>query len=80
MGDFWGIPAPIMGTILEILLKLGVKNGYFPSKWPNLAIMGGLRKFCTYDGCFFHDSPQRVLMLRAAHPLQFPEWVPLPPR
>ena len=32
MGAFWGIPAPIMRTFLEILNKLGVKNGYFPSK------------------------------------------------
>ena len=32
MGAFWGIPAPIMGTFLEILPPLGVKNGHFPSK------------------------------------------------
>ena len=45
MGAFWGIPAPIVGTFLEILPKVGVKKWLFPFKMPHfLPIMGG---FCV---------------------------------
>ena len=44
MAAFWDIPAPIMGTFLEILPPLGLKNVHFLSKWPN---------FCPFMGGFY---------------------------
>ena len=64
-GCFLSIPAPIMGTFLEILSSLGAQNGHFPSKWPNFFAhyRWVLSKFCTYDWCFFCDLLRTVFKL-----------------
>ena len=39
MGAFLSIPAPIVGTFLEISPSLMVQNGQFPSKSPNFWLL-----------------------------------------
>ena len=72
-GAFFSIPAPIMGTFLEILSS---KNGHCPSKWPKYCpLWVGFHKLWWVLFC---DSLRMVFASWAAHLWRIPERVPPP--
>ena len=82
MGAFLGIHAPIMGNFFWNLSKLGVKNGYFSSKWPNFCpLWVGFAQILHLWWVHFLQFAAGVLALRASHILlrNFRASTPPPP-
>ena len=75
MGVISSDPAPIMGTFLEILPPLGVKMANFLQNDPILVHYGWVScKFCTCDGCLFHNLPQMDFASVAIYRVSTPTW------